>query len=296
MKRGFIALCLGFILIGGPAGPISKAAAKPGNSHKDLQCTACHATRPVQGQAVDFVTGDGKTLCVKCHEQQAGGSSLMTGTSVVSATALVKTHSSSSPIPEAMKEQMIQWLASHNYPAYGDPAVPWTLSCSSCHDTHRGSSPAMLKYNMENSGLCTFCHGGIMNIASDWSQATARRVLFGPSHLGLKQTDGTEVPAPASPEDNDVVSGVVNFPLAVLTGVHRTTADIAYRISIPGSVFNVRDVNPADHLYWDYSGDMVTWDTSLEANNSFFKVTITPYDPVTLAEGNPVVFYVLVKN
>ena len=289
MKKRLIVLCQCFAVFSALLVAVPVAIATPDGPHNKLRCTECHSVRPAAGGPVSFVTGDSSTLCAKCH---ASSHNSMLAVAAVS----VKSHSSTAAIPEAMKQQMIQWLSSHNYPAYGDPLLPWTLSCNSCHTMHGAPYyPVLLRYNMENGGLCTFCHGGLMNIASDWQQATARRVIFGPTHLGLRQTDGTEVPAPAFPKDNDLLSGVVNFPLAVLTGDHRTTTDIAYRISIPGSVFNVREVNPASHMYWAYQTDMVTWDTRLETNKPY-TVTITPFDPVTLAEGAPVSIYVLVRN
>lgn len=249
--------------------------------HQTLSCTSCHATTPVDGQPVDFVGGDKTAVCDQCHGQQP----VMALSASLAATAIVNEHSSTAAIPAEMQ----QWMISQGFT--GDTSY---IGCMTCHTMHGAPYPFLLKYDMTNGELCNLCHNGTVNFDSDWTSTSSRRVMYAPAHLGL--ADGSsEVPAPAAPNDGDTVSSAVNFPLAVFSGLHRTTSDIAYRITIPGSVFNVRDVNPANHMLWYYQSDMVTWDTTVEANGPY-TVTITPYDPVTLVDANPVSFSLIVKN
>jgi predicted CXXCH cytochrome family protein len=268
-------------------------------THATLTCTECHATKPAAGQPMDFVTGSQASLCGKCHGASSVKATSMAIMSLATPANITNKHGTFGAIPESMKGWMIQWLASKGEPAWGDPSVPWTYGCTSCHLMHSSNPnpyPAFLRYDMTNGELCNFCHGGTVNPVPDWTLMTTRRVLYGPAHLGLLKADGvTEDSVPAFPKDGDVVSSTVNFPLAAFSGIHRSTNDIAYRISIPGSVFNVRDVNPSNHTLWYINADMVTWDTTLEADGPY-TVTITPYTPSTLVDANSVTFSVVVQN
>lgn len=295
MRRNMLLLSCCFALLSAALCATPGAFASDA-THAALACTDCHATQPAAGQPVDYISGDQAGLCGKCHASSTASEAPMAMMSLTTPLNIVNTHSNSGAIPASMKEWMIQWLAANGYPAWGDPAATWTYGCVSCHTMHGAPYPSLLRYNMTNGELCNLCHAGTANTATDWTLPSSRRVLYGPSHLGLLQADGvTEIPVPAFPKNGDVVSSTVNFPLTAFTGFHRTTADIAYRISIPGSVFNVRDINPANHMLWYIDADMVTWDTTLEANGSY-TVVITPYTPSTMAEANPVSFTVSVQN
>lgn len=249
--------------------------------HQSLNCTSCHATEPVDGQPVDFIGGDKTAVCDQCH-----GQSPTAFPASLAATAIVNQHSSAGAIPAEMQ----QWMISQGFS--GNTSY---ISCMSCHKMHGAPYPALLQYDMTNGELCNICHNGTVNVANDWTSTTSRRVMYAPAHLGLSADGSSEVPAPAAPKDGDTVSSAVSFPLAVFSGLHRTTSDIAYRITIPGSVFSEQNVNPANHMLWYYQSDMVTWDTTLEANGPY-TVTITPYDPVTMVDANPVSFMLTVKN
>jgi len=250
--------------------------------HQTLTCTSCHATTPVDGQPMDFIGGNKTAVCDTCHGQPPA----MAFSASLAATAIVNEHSPSAAIPTEMQ----QWMISQGY--IGNTSY---IGCMTCHQMHGAPYPVLLRYNMANGELCNLCHNGIVNAASDWTSTASRRVMYAPAHLGLSADGSTEVTAPAAPKDGATVSSAVSFPLTAFSGLHRTTADIAYRITIPGSVFSVRDVNPANHMLWYYQSDMVTWDTTLEANGPY-TVTITPYNPVTMTDANPVSFTLIVKN
>lgn len=251
-------------------------------AHQSLSCTTCHATQPVDGQPVDFLTKDKAALCGQCH----GMSGALAFSASLATTAVVNAHSETAAIPIEMQQVMI----SQGFT--GDTSY---IDCMTCHKLHATPYPALLRYNMTNGELCNLCHTGTVNTATDWIYSASRRVIYAPAHLGLTSDGTTEVPAPAAPKNGDTVSSTVSFPLAVFSGLHRTTPDIAYRIEIPGSVFTARNVNPANHMLWYYQSDIIVWDTTLEANGPY-TVTITPYNPVTMADAAPVTLTLVVKN
>lgn len=296
MKKTLLSLCISVTLL-----LPSLAGATANGLHQTLDCTSCHASQPVAGQPVDFVTGTQEKLCSQCHTSSGAvttsSMSLMT-VETVQPTTVVNGHSSSGAIPEAMKKHMIQWLTERGLPLPSPVDSPWSYGCLTCHGMHNVKYPMLLKYDMTNGELCQMCHGGTFNYDPLWTQATTRRVLFAPSHSGLLQADGiSEVPVPAAPQSGSLVTSTVNFPLAAFSGFHRSraTSDIAYRVGIPGSVFGAKDINPSSHLYWYFGSDMVTWDTTLEANGPY-TVSITPYTPSTLVEANSIVFTLVVNN
>jgi len=283
--------CCSAVLFSAPA--VFATAEGP---HATISCLECHASEPAAGRPVDFVTGDKLSVCGKCHGSSSSTVAAAPLSMTLAAANVVNRHASSGMIPDAMKPWINQWLTDNGYPIWGDPSTSWSYGCSTCHKMHGAPYPALLIYNMQHGELCNLCHGGTANTATDWTLESARRVLYGPAHTGLVQADGvTEVPVPQFPSNGDVVSSTVNFPLAAFSGFHRSTADIAYKIGIPGSVFNAREVNPADHMSWYLGAGMVTWDTTLEANGPY-TITITPSTPSTLVDANPVSLTVVVNN
>lgn len=243
--------------------------------------------------------------CEKCHSDKQSTPEMASGASfslmAAEATAtVVNAHKTSAAIPSSMKQQMIAWLTQRSLPLPADPAVNWSLSCTTCHVMH-GSSPrvypALLRYNLLNGELCQMCHGGTINTAVNWTAPEARRVLFAPSNPGKLQADGTEIVPPTAPTYDQTVRGVVNFPLSTFTGIHsaRITGDLAYKVTIPNSVFGERVVSPASHMSWQFGPEMITWDTTLEANRPYI-VVITPFTPSTAVEATPVVLSVIVDN
>lgn len=268
--------------------------------HQSLACTSCHVNQPVDGQPVDFI-GDKENLCSGCHGKSATAAApAMAAMTVetVQAAAIVNAHSSYGTIPESMKQNMIEWLKQKGLPLIGDPTSAWSMGCTTCHKMHGAPYAMLLSYDMKNGELCQLCHGGTANSVTEWTNAASRRVLYSPSNSGQLQVDGiTEISVPTAPKSGDVVTSTVNFPLTVIAGIHKTqsTADIGYKISIPGSVFGTKDINPANHLYWYFGQDMVTWDTTLEQNGPY-DIIITPYTPSTLVDATPVTLSVEVKN
>lgn len=244
--------------------------------------------------------------CEKCHSDKQSTPEVASGASfslmaTAAGTAVVNLHKTSGGIPASMKQQMIAWLTQRSLPLPADPNVAWSLSCNTCHVMH-GSGPriypGLLRYNLLNGELCQMCHGGTINTAVNWTAPEARRVLYGPSNPGKLQPDGvTEIVPPAAPKYDQTVRGVVNFPLSAFTGIHsaKISADLAYKVTIPGSVFGERIISPASHMSWQFGTEMITWDTTLEANRPYI-VVITPFTPSTAVEATPVVLSVIVDN
>lgn len=251
--------------------------------------------------------GNKEDRCEKCHSEKQNAltaASAVTTNSLMAAeatVAVVNSHKTSAPIPSSMKQQMITWLTANNLPLPADPAVNWSMSCNTCHVVHGTNPrvyPGLLRYNLLNGELCQMCHGGTINTAINWTTPEARRVLYAPSNPGKLQADGiTEIVPPAAPKYAQTVRGTVNFPLTAFTGIHsgRVTADLAYKVTIPGSIFGERIVSPASHMSWQFEPEMITWDTTLEANRPYI-VVITPFTPSTSVEATPVVLSVLVDN
>lgn len=277
------------------------ARASGGDVHLSLLCTDCHETQPLEGQPVDFRAGGPVQMCAVCHhETETPQTPVMRSMSFTAAQSLaaesvVNRHPSSGSIPEAVKQWMIQWYTARGL-SYGDPSVPWNYGCGTCHKVHNAPYPYLLAYTLEDGELCSLCHGGSYNTDPQWISSASRRVVYGPDHLGLVQSDGiTELPAPPAPKDGDVVSGTVSFPLAAFSGFHRTTEDIAYRISIPGSMIGSIDVNPSNYLYWYMGAEAASWDTTQEANGEYV-VSIIPSRPSTLVDASPLSFTLTVSN
>ena len=238
--------------------------------------------------------------CESCHFQNQ--SAATSGSLVMAAetTATVNSHKTAAAIPETMKQQMISWLNQKNLPLPADPAISWSMSCTTCHVMHssRAPYPSLLRYNMLNGEMCQLCHGGTINTAVNWTNPSSRRIIYAPSNPGNLQADGiTEIAVPPAPKYDDVVSGMVNFPVAAFAGIHaaRVTGDIAYRITIPDSTFGERVVNPASHMLWQFGPEMLTWDTTVEANGPY-TVVITPFTPSTSVDATPTVLSVIVDN
>jgi len=302
------------------ASPVLGAVCEVSGGHAGLQCTSCHLTPPDEAvdtaATVTFVNPDPVELCLGCHEKKRH--------LVLANSPINYNHSSFLTLPPTMVSHYQQWLAAH--PQYQDNPIELyngnSVGCTGCHPMTKGlyTDIPMTKglytdIPMTNGEFCIACHGGAMNPdpGAVGQRSSKPRILYNPSHLGVKDASGDEIPPPAgAPNSGDSISEIVPLPVGVISGFHTNVrGTLTYRIEVdwlsdggtPDENEDFSQIDPAfTPMRW-YTGDTSAprWPNEHPVHKigtliwpaGQHKVNFIPYNPAGPIEGAP---YSLIVN